>query len=263
MSDEPLEKFAGYLTLAQEALGSAPPSVSRGTLRLVHSSPTLAERVSPLEATEEFRALWQILETRLGNNGLGSRGWDHAVGNWFRRSGIYHRIAVGETLPDIRSLLDSLCAELARRESTITYLALVEHVDFRKRRLDFGRYEITRFSKEEFDTLLQSRVRSDFYPWAVVPTLELARYWWVVIRKKAPTTPIGRTGWISVNLDGLDVVGRFRGSGRRGGAPPAGPRGAGPRSPRRGRDARPASSGTPSVRRSRGRAPDALRRGPP
>lgn len=127
MSDEPLEKFGGYLTLAHEALGSAPPSVSRGTLRLVHSSPaTLAERVSPLEATEEFRALWQILETRLGNNGFGSRGWDHSVGNWFRRSGIYHRIAVGKPLPDIRSLLDSLCAELARRESTITYLALVQ-----------------------------------------------------------------------------------------------------------------------------------------
>lgn len=209
MSDEPFEKFAAYLTLAQDALRSAPPSASRGNLRLVHNSPaTLAERVSTLEETQEFRALLQAIETRLANNGFGSHWWSHSVGNWFRRSGLYHRLVVGESLPDTRSLLDGLTAELARRESTVTYLALVEHVYFHERRLDFGRYEIIRFSKEELDELLQSRVRADFYPWAVAPTLELSRYWWIVIREKTPTTPTGRTGWISVNFDDLDVVAR-------------------------------------------------------
>jgi hypothetical protein len=106
-------------------------------------------------------------------------------------------------------LLDGLYTELGRRESTVTYLALVEHVYFRKERLDFGRYEIIRFSEEELRTLLQSRVRADFYPWAVVPTSQLARYWWIVIRERTPTTPIARREWISVNFDDLDVVGRY------------------------------------------------------
>jgi hypothetical protein len=203
---ESIEKFSGFLSLAQEALHSPPAGASRRNLRLVHkATATLAERVSTLEATEEFRTLCHAMKTRLGADGFGSHGWDHSVGNWFRRSGVYQRAAAGEALPDATVLSEDLRRELSRSNSTVTYLALVEYVSFRRTRVDFGRYEITRLSREELDNLLQSQVRADFYPWAVVPTSWLANYWWIVARETQPTTPIGK---LMVDFTAMDVVSR-------------------------------------------------------
>src|SRR5262249_50250399 len=85
------------------------------------------------------------------------------------------------------------------------YLALVEYVSFTRKRLDLGRFEIARLSREELDDLLQNQVRADFYPWALVPTPWLANYWWNVARETQPTTPIGK---LLVDFTAMDVVGR-------------------------------------------------------
>jgi hypothetical protein len=176
----------------------------------VHSAQApLAERVAKLEETQEFRALCDAIERRLGGKGFGSHGWKDSVGNWFRRSGLYHRLATAESLPDAGSLVSGLQAELPRRESIIKHLALIEYVYFHKPRMDFGRYEITRFSKKELDCLLENDIRADFYPWAAVPTSELARYWWLVVSETRPTRAIWRAGRISVSFEDLDIVHRY------------------------------------------------------
>ena len=211
MPDESRESFVRFMRLAGEVLRSDPPAIHRGGLRLVSSSPaSLKERVEDLEAREEFQALCNALEGRLNASGFGSHGWKGAVGHWFRRSGLYHRVAAGEALPGSDTLLDGLLAELSPGESTVTYLGLLEHVSFRKPRMEFERYEIVRYSKEELDQVLESQVRADFYPWTIVPTGELAPYWWLVVRQQIQTNRIGPLGGIPVGiLSELDIVRRY------------------------------------------------------
>lgn len=211
MANEALEKFTGFLHRAQQALRSDPIAAPRGNVRLLHSSPaSLAERVATLEKSQEFQALCKTIESHMGAKGFGSYSWKNAIGTWCRRSGLYHRVALGEPATEATSLLESLQAELARQESTVTYLALIEHVYFHERQLDFERYEITRFTKDQLDALLQTQVRADFYPWAAVPTSELSRYWWLVIRQPTRTRDLARGGRIAVNFfEELDIVRRY------------------------------------------------------
>lgn len=205
MSDKALGIFEGFLALAQEKLRE-PSRTVRGRLRLLHPQAPLEDRVSILEQTDQFRSLCDVIRTSLGGRGFGERAWHLSIGNWFRRSRLYYRVATEKSRLDIEGLLDQLRGELLRTDFTVTYLALIEYVNFHARRLDFGRYEIVRFSKEELDTLLQSEVRADFYPWAAAPTGDLARYWWIVVHAVNPATAIERDGTISVNFDRLNVI---------------------------------------------------------
>src|SRR5438034_131161 len=112
MSDELGESFVRFLRLAEEVLRSEPPAIHRGNLRLLYSSAaSLRERVETLEAAGEFHALCKSTEARLNAGGFGSHGWKGAIGNWWRRSGLYHRVVAGETLPDVDTLLEGLLAE--------------------------------------------------------------------------------------------------------------------------------------------------------
>src|SRR5262245_44925492 len=121
MTEKLIEQFTSFLHLAQESLRTEPHSHQRGNLRLLHSSSaSLKDHVETLEASRQFQMLCGTIEAQIGDSGFGSHGWKHAVGNWFRRSGLYHRVAAGETLPDAQSLLERLQAALARRESTVT-----------------------------------------------------------------------------------------------------------------------------------------------
>ena len=210
ITEELRATFQRFVGLTQEALRSDALPIRRGNLQLVRSSPaSLSERVESLEESGEFQALYKSVEAHLNGIGFGSHGWKGAVGNWLRRSGLYHRVSVGEALASIDELLGGFLAELSRRESTVTHLALLEHVSFKKQRLEFERYEIVRFTKEELERLLETQVRADFFPWATLPTRELARYWWLVIREKASTDAIGSPGKISFSLKDLDIVPRY------------------------------------------------------
>src|SRR5437879_4856494 len=116
MLDELRDNFVAFLRLAEQALRSEAHVVHRGGLRLVRgSAASLRERVENLEARPEFLALCHAIERGLNAGGFGSYRWKSAVGNWLRRSGLYHRVAAGEALPEIDNLLENLLAELSRR----------------------------------------------------------------------------------------------------------------------------------------------------
>ncbi len=175
MPDGALDKFTRFLSTAEKALSSTPARAD-GELCLVHgASASLSQLVSTLESADEFAELCQAIR-QSGATGFGAHGWNHAIGNWFRRSGLCQRIAAGEPLPDAHILFENLRSELSRTEHVVTHLALIEYVSFHQKRLDFGRYEIVRFTPNELEALLQSEIRAAFYPWSVVPTSGLSNY---------------------------------------------------------------------------------------
>jgi hypothetical protein len=64
-----------------------------------------------------------------------------------------------------------LCQAFERREIQITYLAPLSYVDCGEESMDFGKFQIKRFMREEREEKFRrlNRINEIFYPWAVIP----------------------------------------------------------------------------------------------
>jgi hypothetical protein len=186
------QSFDAFTSKARGILAEASNTLPRKSLRgVVPGAAALPEVVAALEGTPEFSAL--VEETKRNYRGTrhGGSGWEAAVGNWFRRSGVYERIAARD-IPDLTIDFQSYRDAFSREQTQVTYLAPIEYVSFRKEVMDFGQFSICSLSKTELEDIFQNRTRALFYKWAQIPTDELWGYWWLIAEGRKPTPPIGK-----------------------------------------------------------------------
>jgi len=151
--------------------------------------------VEELESQEEFNRL--VAETESAFSGdhhrKGTKLWHQAVHNYFCRSGYYLGPASGE-FTNLDDLFSKYCASFTEPKVHMTYLAPLEFVHFAQPSMDFGTFQIKRFSKQELETILQHRINSIFYPWAAISSDSLkllSQYWFIQITEPATPSQIG------------------------------------------------------------------------
>ena len=193
---QPLQTiFLNFIEATQTKLQTLRKQAEEDTLGKSISDIALPWIVEELESEQEFNRL--VAETQSAFSGDRHRKstelWRRAVHNYFCRSGYYLGLASGEvTSPD--EFFSNYCVAFTEPKVQTTYLAPLEFVDFAQRSMDFGTFQIKRFSMQELEAVLQNRVNSIFYPWAAISSDSLkllSQYWFIQITKPAEPSQIG------------------------------------------------------------------------
>ena len=101
-----------------------------------------------------------------------------AISNFFRRSGCYFNI-FRKRIPDTDKLFEEYCSAFRKKEIKKKYLIPLGNVEFSRPSMNFGEFEIKKFSLEELDTILQNNINRVFYQYASVNLERLIRFWYV------------------------------------------------------------------------------------
>jgi len=151
--------------------------------------------IDELESEQEFNRL--VAETESAFSGdhhrKGTKLWHRAVHNYFWRSGYYLGLASGEFI-NLDDFFSKYCASFTEPKVQMTYLAPLEFVHFAQPSMDFGTFQIKRFSVQELETVLQHHINSIFYPWAAISSDSLkllSQYWFIQITEPADPSQIG------------------------------------------------------------------------
>jgi hypothetical protein len=98
--------------------------------------------------------------------------------NFLRRSGLYVFVQNGEEF-DIMARFEAFYTQLLKKEVAHTKLTLLNAVSFPLKSIEFDGFEICRFTKSELDDIFETEMCSLFYPYAVVDTELLSRFWYL------------------------------------------------------------------------------------
>jgi hypothetical protein len=167
---------------------------TKGHLRLINPSLQLGSVVDEFEGTPEFKSLVaQVRATFLLDDYHGGEEsfWKVGLKNFLRRSRFYNDLSKGVTVSPA-DMLTQLENTFRRRATQITYLAPMEFIHFGCDSMEFKRFTIKRFKKNELDALLQNSVNEVFYPWASVDAVRLAGYWFIVVTGTEPAHALGK-----------------------------------------------------------------------
>jgi hypothetical protein len=134
-----------------------------------------------IETSSEFHALVRATRDEFGNSEITPEddmtlistiwsthyesAWRYAVGNVLRRSGFYIKV-MKKKLHDPSEQFEEYVQVFKDSEKKISYLALLEYVDFSQDDIDFGHFQIKRFSRGELDAVFGNSISEIFYPWA-------------------------------------------------------------------------------------------------
>lgn len=201
MPDDLEQAFHRYIYAVQSKLQKRSEEVrTKGTLRLhVNEAMELRTLVDELENEAEFHQL--VAETRSScsgdYHGKNESAWQQAVKNFFRRSEYYSDLFKNKP-PSADTALQNYCEALQKREIRITYLAPMEFVQFAEQSMDFGAFQIRRFSANELRGIFRNKVNEVFYPWADIDVEQLKDYWFVYLTELAPTPKLG---WVYLPFD--------------------------------------------------------------
>lgn len=194
MADKLKDAFHAYTKSFQAKLQKrSKRSIGKGPVQL-HPNKALELQTAVTEAESEAEFQHLIAETRSqfleDFHGKSESAWQDAVKNCFRRSDYYVDLSEGKT-PDKETFFSRYCDAFQRRERQATYLAPLEFVYFAKESMDFGSFQVRRFSSNELEVMLQNRVNRVFYTWATVDTPQLCNYWFVCVTAKVPIQKLG------------------------------------------------------------------------
>ena len=190
------EAFLNFIEAAQAKLQALRKQAEEQVLGKSISEIALPWIVEELESEQEFDRL--VAETRSAFSGDRHRKsteelWRRAVHNYFCRSGYYLSLVSGESAsPD--EFFSNYCFSLTEPKVQTTYLSPLEFVNFAESSMDFGTFQIKRFSIQELQALLQNRVNSIFYPWAAISSDSLkllSQYWFIQTTEPAEPSQIG------------------------------------------------------------------------
>jgi len=152
----------------------------------------LRTTVDELEGGSEFNLLVKETQEAFSQSFHApvTKFWFRAVQNVLRRSGSYFAFAEDRASELLRSL-DNYCSAFVQKEKTIHYLAPIEFIAFASESIDFEQFEIVRFRKDQIDSLVGNSVNEIFYPWAVVDSSEVSKYWFLSVQETDLTPQIG------------------------------------------------------------------------
>ena len=145
----------------------------------VHRIRGMAERC---ERTSKFRRL--VKETKAAYAKRPDREgydiWQTSVEHVLRRSRIYADVFNSDYCP--KDLFKRFEDAFTEAGSAAIILAPLESVEFSADcPLDFGSFQITKFSREELSTITENDTRALFYAESVLDIGLLSRYWWLSV----------------------------------------------------------------------------------
>jgi len=118
-----------------------------------------------------------------------------AISNFFCRSGCYFNI-FRKSIPDTDKLFEEYCNAFKKKEIKKKYLIPLGNVGFSRPSMNFGEFEIKKFSLQELDTILQNNINKVFYQYASVNLERLIRFWYVYAERTV--NPLEGLGWESL-----------------------------------------------------------------
>lgn len=125
--------------------------------------------------------------------------WEQAVKDFFRRSGYYYNFFDGNNI-NIDVLFKKYCESFKQRKTEVIYLAPLEFVDFKPDNLvmNFGTFQIRKFSKDELEIIFQNQINEIFYPGAVIDLDLMQNYWYIYFKQEEE---IPKIGYINLDFD--------------------------------------------------------------
>ncbi|MFQ5904868.1 MAG: hypothetical protein ACE5JO_14390, partial [Candidatus Binatia bacterium] len=173
-------------------------------LRLILDKAMLRTMVDELENEPEFHQLVSETYSSLRDGHTKSViRWERAVENFFRRSGFYIDIFEERTI-GVDATFDNYRKAFQKRKTQVRYLAPMEFVRFAKHSMDFGEFQVRRFTADELELIFQNRISEIFYPQATIDMERLGPYWFVdVLKPGPPPLPPRRMPWKEMGRVGM------------------------------------------------------------
>lgn len=137
-----------------------------------------------------------------GWHGKTKFSWDSAIKNVLRRLHFYQNI-LEESPFDHNSAFNKYCAAFDNKKTSVTYLVPIEFVRFTQDQMDFGYFQIRRFSEKELGSIIDNSVNEIFYQYAVADLPLLKNYWFIYV-KEAKDAP--KIGYFRINLSDYGSV---------------------------------------------------------
>jgi hypothetical protein len=190
--------FRAYDNLVKSKLSMSPGK----TVSMEPSA--LRSFIEELEEKPEFYNL--VLETNGKFSGTeeikNEASWKNAVKNYLRRSEYYLKSLEKDIFP-VDEAFKKFGEAFEKKDFQIYYLVPLELVSFCEERMDFGSFQIEKFTKYELEHTFQNQANEIFYPWAVADVKKLQDYWFLSVKEKKK---IPRLGLIEINFNELDYV---------------------------------------------------------
>ena len=179
---------------------------SRGALALIGEfSVALQNAVEDIEESQLFSSLLESVQHEVSSKGY-HKGhisfWSNALRNVLRRSGYYSRIARSRK-PNSKVELQRIIASFDRHHETVTYMAPMEYVWLEQASLRFRIFTIQKFSKAQLDHIFDVELNKLYFPSAVIDTMTLSNYWFVVVKEKSPIRLLGK---IEIDLRSIGKI---------------------------------------------------------
>lgn len=139
--------------------------------------------VNEAEGKKEFEELVKVTQSSFTDHHDEWYDYKGNIKNYFCNSKCYIDLFNGKK-PNIEGLFDSYLKEFQKQEDSITLIAMIEFVDFADELMDFGSFQIRKYSTNELSTLLRNEINKIFYPWAYIDTNKLNKLenqWFICI----------------------------------------------------------------------------------
>ena len=172
----------------------------------------MPKSVDDLESREQFRELVQKTRTTFAGDyhlDVAEEAWHDFIHELLCQSGYYLDLAEGKTVTTVNTF-SAYCAAFEEREARTSYIAPIKFVSFAEDCMDFGTFQIARFSTQQLDTILRNRVRRVFYPWTM-PKPELlnllSQFWFIYVAETGEAQRLGHYNLVESSLDRLLIEG--------------------------------------------------------
>jgi hypothetical protein len=200
-------KFVRYVNFAAKRLRhyKSPSRRTGPRIRLAYISPSalLPSLANKLESSMEFKALADTVHKQFPTRQLYENMRvmlfaNKALGNFFRRSGLYLKLFDGKKVRS-QDYFELLWSALSLDTIPLRTFVLISS-RFGKSVVDCGDFRIQKFSRAQLDKLTGNQINRMFYPEATINTQLLSYFWFVSWRngdkgnllKDDPKTPIMR-----------------------------------------------------------------------
>lgn len=183
-----LEKaFNAYLRLARAEL--RPQQVKRSNvsrLELIKNPwEELRDLVNGTEMRHEFRELVKQTLFAFPDSEESEASRFGKIRNFFRRSRCYISIYNGEPI-EVGITFQDLENQFRKKQIQSRYLIPLMDVRFSTDVIDFGHFQVRRFSAEQLDEILANDVNKVFYESSTVKVSEIKRHWFIYLEQDEP-----------------------------------------------------------------------------
>ena len=193
--------FREYLTRVSSISISSQDSIKKN--RIIYIRPL--KKLEECEKTKEFSELVNksIEEQSFMLHGFlkGRIIWGHSIKNFFRRSGYYYSVIENKPT-NVDDIFKTYLQAFQRLNVQRTYLVPMGLVNFSEKSMDFGSFQIQRFTKKELISKCQNEINENFYPYAHISLKQmnlLQNCWFISITESIPISKEDYFPWDEIS----------------------------------------------------------------